>query len=372
MPDLPSRPSCCGGPSDKAYCPAPARTEPFLDGTIDTPAGPVPRLATRLTHADRIGGWKVRWGIGRDRYAVAPGLYATGRPKPDSPVLVTANYKLTVDLLRSQLGGIDAWVLVLDTRGVNVWCAAGKGTFGTEELVDRLRAVKLHSVVTHRDLILPQLGAPGVAAHGVIKRTGFRVHYGPVRADDLPGYFGGGMKAAEEMRRVRFTLADRLVLAPVELTGGLKPLLLVLFAVVLASGLAVRPFEPAQAAAVALAYGGWLVLAYLAAALLVPLGLPWLPGRALALKGLWPGLLLSALCWAFFRAHPALVPHPWTTIGWMALLPAVTSFIGMNFTGATPYTSLSGVKYEMRRAVPLQVLGAVSAVVLWVAGGFLR
>jgi len=34
--------------------------------------------------------------------------------------------------------GRNLWILILDTKGVNVWCAAGKGTFGTEELVFRI------------------------------------------------------------------------------------------------------------------------------------------------------------------------------------------------------------------------------------------
>src|SRR3972149_4169926 len=75
------------------------------------------------------------WGIGRDRCRVAPGLYALGAPGGDSPVLVTANYKLTFDVLRRDAAGLDAWILVLDTRGINVWCAAGEGTFGTEEAI---------------------------------------------------------------------------------------------------------------------------------------------------------------------------------------------------------------------------------------------
>ncbi len=72
--------------------------------------------------------------------------------------------------------------------GVNVWCAAGEGTFGTDELVRRIEACQLNEVVSQRQLILPQLGAPGIAAHEVRKRSGFKVEYGPVRAADLPEY----------------------------------------------------------------------------------------------------------------------------------------------------------------------------------------
>lgn len=47
-------------------------------------------------------------------YAVEPGIYALNRPTEQSPVLVTANYKMSFDCLRKALPGQDAWILVLD------------------------------------------------------------------------------------------------------------------------------------------------------------------------------------------------------------------------------------------------------------------
>jgi hypothetical protein len=310
--------------------------------------------------------------MGRDRYRIAPGLYGVGAPTAASPVLVTANYKLTVDRLRAAVAGLDAWVLVLDTKGINVWCAAGKGSFGTEELLRRMEAVRLTAVVSHRKLVLPQLGAPGVAAHEVAKRSGFRVEYGPVRVEDLPGYLRSGGKASEAMRQVRFGLKDRLDQVTVEMTQGLKPLAWVLAAVAVLAFAAARPLTAARTAEVALAYGGWIVAAYLAASVLTFALLPWLPGRAFSLKGFWVGLGLAALCALFFRAFPGLQANGWATAALLVFLPAVSSFIAMNFTGSTPFTSLSGVHYEMRRAVPLQVLGTAAALGLWITGVIVR
>lgn len=121
-------------------------------------------------------------------YQVPPGLYAVGNPDPAAPVLVSANYKLSFDRLRRELNGFNLWILVVDTKGINVWCAAGKGTFGTGELVRRIEQTRLSQVVTGRTLILPQLAAPGVAAHEVLQRSGFKVVYGPVRAADLRSF----------------------------------------------------------------------------------------------------------------------------------------------------------------------------------------
>jgi hypothetical protein len=125
---------CCGGGGALSAYPG---KQSWVIGEQSTSAGSVPKIATQLTQSDRLGHWKVRWGIGRMRYAIAPGLYAVGNPSPDSPVFVSANFKMSFDLLRAELEGLAGWILVLDTKGINVWCAAGKGTFGTEEIVRR-------------------------------------------------------------------------------------------------------------------------------------------------------------------------------------------------------------------------------------------
>ena len=198
---------------------------------MDTPPNSSPyssdirQTTSNITWANRWDHFLARWGVNRNEHRISPGLYRLGNPTEDSPVFVTANYTLSFDALRSALAGFDGYILVLDTRGINVWCAAGKRTFGTKELVHRIETTALQDIVTHRVLLLPQLGAPGVAAHEVRKRTGFKVEYGPVRADDLPEYLQT-RQATPEMRRVRFPLTDRLVLAPVELVHYLPHLLI--------------------------------------------------------------------------------------------------------------------------------------------------
>jgi CO dehydrogenase/acetyl-CoA synthase gamma subunit (corrinoid Fe-S protein) len=72
-----------------------------------------------------------------------------------SPVLVWANYKMSFDRLRSELDSVDAWILVLETHAVNVWCAAGKGAFGTDELVRRIDAARLPGIVDHKGTARP-------------------------------------------------------------------------------------------------------------------------------------------------------------------------------------------------------------------------
>ena len=89
-------------------------------------------------------------------------------------------------LLRKSLKGLNTWILVLDTKGINVWCAAGKGTFGTDELIRRISVTNLDRIVDHRKIIVPAARCARVsAAHEVKKASGFKVCYGPVRAEDV-------------------------------------------------------------------------------------------------------------------------------------------------------------------------------------------
>ncbi len=322
---------------------------------------PVSSVGTVWTWADRLGAAAVRCDIGRMHYSVAPGLYAVNEPGPDAPVFVSANYKLSFDHLRRALDGISGWILVLDTKGINVWCAAGKGTFGTAELVQRVAAVNLAQRVSHRTLIVPQLGAPGVAAHEVRQQTGFRVVYGPVRARDIPAFVRNGMKADADMRTVRFRLGDRLAVVPVELIVSIKYALIVAatFAVVAGwrkGGWTWSTFQTQGGIAAAWALGGYVLVGTA-----VPGLLPWLPGRAFSLKGACAGLLVWLLLWALGPYTRAI-----DLAAWLILLCVMASFMGLNFTGASTYTSPSGVKKEAQIAVPVMVGGLLAALGLWI------
>jgi len=337
---------------------------PSVVGEVMTPAGAFPQVSTKMSTGDRLGIWKLRWGFGRMTYTVAPGLYALGQPDAQSEVLVTCNYRMTFDLLRCSLPGISVWILVLDTSGVNVWCAAGKGTFGTDELASRIESSNVGVVVDHRRLIVPQLGAPGVAAHEVKERTGFRVLYGPVEMRDIPLYLANGRRATPAMRRKEFPLAERAAIVPMELIPATKWVISITLAVALVSGILGRGSFLTDAWHFGSHSFLALILGTAAGAVMAPLLLPWLPGRAFAMKGAFTGSA-AALLLPFFIFSRGLELSAWalTTI-------ALSSFLAMNFTGSSTYTSLSGVKKEMREAVPFQITAGSAGLILWLAALF--
>jgi hypothetical protein len=312
------------------------------------------RTDHRIRLKDILDHIQARWGIRRMGHKVEPGLYKIGKPGPESPVFVTANYTLSFDALRSSLKDIDGYILVLNTFGINVWCAAGKGTFGTEELIRKIDETNLAEIIKHRNLILPQLGAPGISAHVVKEKSGFHIKYGPVRADDIPGYLSEG-KVSAGARRVKFRLGDRLKLIPVELVQVILPMLILAAALFFTIG----PIP-------ALALAG----AVIAGAVLFPVLLPWLPTKNFSTKG----FILGGLVASFFGlAHMLdsldrpLVYILVSTLAYIITLPPVTAFLSLNFTGATTFTSRSGVRKEINTYFPVMVWMAGAGLISFIA-----
>lgn len=306
-------------------------------------------------HQDHI---MARLGINRSGHRISPGLYRLNNPDPTSPVFVSANYTLSFDALRSSLKGISGWILVIDTKGVNVWCAAGKGTFGTEEIISRIQSTGLNTVVTHRKIIVPQLGAPGVAAHEVARRTGFHVDYGPVRAEDLPLYLKAG-SATQPMRTVTFPLRDRIVLIPVELIPAMK--------------LAIVPIV------VLWLLAGWeasmlILLAILSGTVLFPALMPWIPTKDYTTRGFILGFIvfLPAAILTGINPDGSVVRNISLAVSFLLAFPAISAYLALNFTGSTPFPSRTGVRTEITRYIrPLAVIfsaGILLAVLSGVAG----
>jgi hypothetical protein len=359
--------SCCSIPVPltlKSACCSPSEKErpQWATGAVSTPAGSVLTVSTEWSRADYVGMIRSRLGAYRMSYAVSPGLYGVGNPTKESDVFVSANYKLSFDVLRRALKGLDAWILVLDTKGINVWCAAGKGTFGTDELIQRISGTKLDTVVSHRRIILPQLGAVGVSAGEVKKKTGFAVSFGPVQAADIPEYVRAGYKKNREMSSPRFSMLDRLVLTPMEVNPIMKKYPWFAAVVLLIFGLQPSGILFQQAWSGGLPFLLLGLLAVLAGAFLTPVLLPFVPFRSFALKGLVMGIIamiaVTPFMGASVRDSIVLLVAAWL------FFPALSSYIALQFTGSTTFTGMSGVKKELKLGVPLYIGAAGVSLIL--------
>lgn len=141
------------------------------------------------------------------------GMVKIGNPDRNAPVLLTCNFRLTVERVRRALEGIDAYLLVANSRGINVWCGAAGGHFTNHDVISALKTSGIEDLVDHRQVILPQLAATGIEGRIVGEKTGWRVIWGPVYATSIPQFLRDGMEKTLEMRVVSFPLKERVEMA---------------------------------------------------------------------------------------------------------------------------------------------------------------
>ncbi|MGD8554978.1 MAG: methyltransferase domain-containing protein [Anaerolineales bacterium] len=247
---------------------------------------------------------------------VQPGLYAIGEPDPKSPVLVTGNFDLTVRRLVQALDRVvDVWLLVADSAGINVWCAAGGGYFTAEKVIAAVKVSRLEEVVQHRDLILPQLCANGVDGARVRKQTGWNIHWGPVRAEDIPAYLHSGRTKTDAMRWVQFPVKDRLEM--VSVTMGFYGLMILLPVLIFWRSM----FWQVAVSLIGLSY--FLALVF-----------PWLPGKD-GLKKSVPLVLISLAGFAVYVVLRGGLPLP-RIFNWVVGLTGLSVFVGGEMQGMSP------------------------------------
>jgi hypothetical protein len=301
----------------------------------------IPAVSSMISLQERIAHLRFHLHLGRDEGGVAPGLYSLGSPTPDAPVFVSTNNIIRFDTLRMALKGTGAYILVLETNGLDAWFVPGKSAFITDELVKRIKASHLKQLVNHDTLILPELAQSSVADHLVFNRGGFRVEYGPERAYDIPEYLETH-QLTPEMQIVRYSLWERMRLIPFDISGFIAPLLIGSAMVFILGGM-----MPAVATA----------LAILAGVFLFPLVLPWLPSKDFSTKGIFLGLIITL---PFSLAILLQDPQTWmvvvTAIALLILLPPITSFIALNFAGTATFNKHSGTQAELVTYIPVHIL----------------
>jgi hypothetical protein len=266
-------------------------------------------------------------------------LYAVGQPTPEAPVLVTGNFDLTVRrLVRALDGQVDAWVLVADSAGINVWCASGGGYFTAEKVIAAVKSAQLEEVVNHHALILPQLCANGVDGWRVRQETGWGVHWGPIRATDIPAYLAARRKKTDAMRWARFPLKDRLEMVTVTL--GFYALLILLPVLIFWRA----SFWPVTASLLGLSYFYAVVH-------------PWLPGHDGLAKSIPLAVIALAGLFLFsiWRPLPAL-----QFFHWIVGLTGLSVFTAAELQGMSPLMRGEQANWSWEA-----VIGAALGMVYW-------
>jgi len=242
---------------------------------------------------------------------VTPGLRRIGAPDRDVPVVVTGNFHLTVRRVEKALASQHCYLLVVQSKGINVWCASAGGELNTHSIISALKTSNIKSLVDHRELILPQLAAPGIDTKLLKKMSGWKGKWGPVYAGSLPGFLANGRTQNQDQRRVNFDLPFRM-----EMLFAMNSLLwLFFFAIALA-------IHPAWAVVMTLIFWGAGFILY-AGYYLLPF------------KGGWSKALMLAMASIAILAGISIhaAGEPWHYTGWMIFTSLVIFSIGFDLKG---------------------------------------
>jgi acetyl-CoA decarbonylase/synthase complex subunit gamma len=276
-------------------------------------------------------------------YAFEPGLYYTGKHYDrEAPLLVTSNYFLTVFLIIRRIRRFNARLLVIDTDGINVWCAAGKGKFSNAEILRQLDRYDRNLLTSGQRLsmILPKLGLAGVNLRA-LRKAGIKPVIGPIYAKDLPAYLSQPPFKDRNEDRIKFGLQSRLftwIPGLVQYLGYSFAAVIVLWGMEQIWGLSVP-------------LGLMLLTALLATA--YPILFPLIPGVRFAVKGLW----LAAFTSTGLGVLAAVRVISLADLIMAVLFTFATAvFIGLSYTGNSAVSNYSRVRKETAHFLPLNVL----------------
>jgi ubiquinone/menaquinone biosynthesis C-methylase UbiE/NAD-dependent dihydropyrimidine dehydrogenase PreA subunit len=242
---------------------------------------------------------------------VMPGLRRIGVPDRDSPVLVTGNFHLTVRRVEKSLKRQNCHLLVVQTKGINVWCASAGGEMNTHSILTALKTSDMARFVDHRELILPQLSAPGIDTRLLKQVSGWKGKWGPVYAIHLPDFLSRGHTKTQEQRRVRFDMLFRM-----EMLFSMNFLLWLFFTIIALT------MDPAWAVVMTLIFWGAGFILY-AGYYLLPFERGWSKALMLTIATMAVFILISVL-----RGGES-----WQHVGWMIFTSLVILSIGFDLKG---------------------------------------
>ncbi len=141
------------------------------------------------------------------------GYQRVGKPDKDSPVLLTCNFHLTILRLKEATRGLNYHLLIANSKGINVWCAATGDSLNNHSVISVIKTSGIENKVNHKKIILPQLAAPGVESKVIQKSVGWKILWGPVDAKDIPEFIESNYEKTDEMKQVEFRFVQRIEMA---------------------------------------------------------------------------------------------------------------------------------------------------------------
>ncbi|PWI48687.1 hypothetical protein CEE45_05610 [Candidatus Heimdallarchaeota archaeon B3_Heim] len=276
------------------------------------------------------------------RKSVPPGLYRIGNPRRNSPVLVTANYYWTVDsvfkLLHKET--IDCFLLIVDSNGINVWCAAGGGHFTHTQILDAIRLFDVKEMIDHSTIILPQLSATGVDRKELSK-AGWKPVFGPVDIKNVNTFLESFTKKSKTAM-VEFNLAFRTLMG-IQHAFFIScvlflPLLLIL-GILAAIEIPLTSFW--FSVVFQLFILGWIIN------MLFIWGYPIFNFTSSFFKKGLSVAIINSIVVLFYLITQIKIISLYSLIFWVALVTVVSLFIILDLAGNTPFTNHLDVESDL-------------------------
>jgi len=163
---------------------------------------------------------------------------------------------------------------------------------------------------------------------------------------------------------MKFTMLDRLVLTPMEINPAMKKFPWVAAGILLVFGLQPSGLLFKEAWSNGLPFLLLGLLAVLTGAFVTPALLPFVPFRSFAVKGWIMGVLSVFAATRYVGLTE--VQDPVLLAAAYLFFPGLSSYIALQFTGATTFTGMSGVKKELKISIPLYAGAASISLILMV------
>jgi hypothetical protein len=246
--------------------------------------------------------------------------------------------KSVYDSLRKE--NIDCFLLIIDSDGINVWCAAGGGHFTHTQILEAIRLYDVKDQINHTSLILPQLSATGVDRN-VLAKTGWKAIFGPVDIKDVSSFLKKLTKDPSASK-VTFNFVFRTLMGIQHAFFLICVLFLPLLSLLGVLGVLKVPLATF-----------WIsvVLQLLVISMITNFLFIWAYPifdftRSFFNKGLLVALINSSITLGFLliqgRSDSTL-----TIIFWIALIIIVSLFVVLDLAGNTPYTNHLDVESDL-------------------------
>ena len=296
----------------------------------------------------------------RKTFDINPGLYFTGKEYDiNSPMLITCNYHTTVFLLWRILKRRNVRILVIDTKGINVWCSSGKGQFSSREIIKQLARYETKDLTESDklEIILPKLSLSGVRL-SELKKVKIIPIIGPIYAQNLPKYLDYKIADCDD-DHYKFNLRNRLfTLLPsfIQFTKyiAVATAVLIILHLIFKTGF------------------WWQILPVsLSIPILYIILFPILPSQNFSFKGItlfaFQTLILSLIFGSRFTEVPGFI------IAFNLLFYLGTNiFFGLYYTGNSGVSNYSLVKKEIITFLPVTFFLHLGALIMIILQGVLR